>query len=98
MNSKIFDWEFKQKGIFLGYAYEWKKQYVEIVHLPKITSANKKIVNQIEILVNKISSKEKQNNEFNKVEYENQINQLVYKMYELSSEEINFIESIYEKR
>ena len=29
LNSKIFDWQFKQVGIFLGHAYEWKKQYVE---------------------------------------------------------------------
>ncbi len=37
LNSSVFNWEFKRIGIFLGKAYEWKKVYVEQVHIPLIT-------------------------------------------------------------
>jgi hypothetical protein len=93
MNSKIFDWEFKQIGIFLGNAYEWKKQYVEFVHIPFITPINKPIVKQIESLVDKILEAKNQNPKADTTEYEKQIDQLVYKLYNLTEDEIKIIEN-----
>ncbi len=37
MNSKIFNWEFANLGIPLGNAFEWKKRYVELIHVSPIT-------------------------------------------------------------
>jgi hypothetical protein len=37
MNSKIFSWEFINLGINLGQAFEWKKQYIEIIKIPRIS-------------------------------------------------------------
>jgi len=92
MNSKIFDWQFKQVGIFLGHAYEWKKQYVEQVRIPPITPANQPIVSQIEELVDKIISAKKQDPKTDTSALEHQIDQLVYKLYDLTPEEIAIIE------
>ncbi|HOK39254.1 MAG TPA: N-6 DNA methylase, partial [Bacteroidales bacterium] len=82
MNSKIFDWQFKQVGIFLGHAYEWKKQYVEQVKIPPITASNQPIVEQIEALVDKILSAKKSNPQADTSQLEKEINNLVYSLYE----------------
>ena len=92
MNSKIFDTEFKRIGIFLGHAYEWKKQYVEQVKIPPITSSNKPIVRQIEELVDKILAVKKQNPQTDTNHWEREIDQLVYELYGLTEEEIKIVE------
>ena len=92
MNSKIFDVEFKKVGIFLGYAYEWKKQYVEQVKIPAISSSNKSLVAQIELLVDKIIAVKQQNPQADASALEREIDQLVYKLYDLTPAEINIIE------
>jgi len=93
MNSKIFDWLFRQVGIFLGHAFEWKKQYVEQVKIPPITPTNEPIVRRIKELVDKILSAKKQNPQADTTAYEKQIDQLVYKLYGLMPEEIRIIEN-----
>jgi type II restriction/modification system DNA methylase subunit YeeA len=93
MNSKIFDWQFKQVGIFLGHAYEWKKQYVEQVKIPPITASNQPIVEQIEALVDKILDAKKTNHAEDTTALEKEIDQLVYQLYELTDEEIRIIEN-----
>ncbi len=92
MNSKIFDWQFKQVGIFLGHAYEWKKQYVELVKIPPITPANKPMVLQIEELVDKILAAKSQNPQAATSELEREIDSLVYKLYDLTEEEVRIVE------
>ena len=92
MNSKVFDMEFKRVGIFLGNAFEWKKQYVEQVRIPTITASNKPIVHQIESLVDKILSAKKANPQADTSQFETQIDHLVYKLYNLSEEEIKIVE------
>jgi len=101
MNSKIFDTEFKRIGIFLGHAYEWKKQYVEQVKIPPITSSNKPIVRQIEELVDKILTITKDEDYLENPgkqaqvkEYERQIDQLVYELYGLTEEERRILERV----
>ncbi|HOR93425.1 MAG TPA: Eco57I restriction-modification methylase domain-containing protein, partial [Spirochaetota bacterium] len=92
MNSKIFDWQFKQVGIFLGYAFEWKKQYVEQVKIPQITSSNASTVQQIETLVDQILAAKKQNPSADTTRWEREIDTLVYKLYDLTDEEIQVVE------
>ena len=92
MNSSIFNHEFKQGGIFLGKAFEWKKQYVENVHLPIITSSNQPLVTKIEKIVDQILTLKKQNKDADTKNLESQIDQLVYKLYDLTPDEIAIIE------
>jgi len=92
MNSAVFNWEFKQSGIFLGKAYEWKKQYVENIHIPKITLDNKKYVQKIENLVDQILIIKKQNKDTNTKNLEEQIDKIVYKLYELTYDEVLIID------
>jgi adenine-specific DNA-methyltransferase len=93
MNSKIFDREFKRIGIFLGNAYEWKKQYVEKVRIPPITSSNQHIVSQIESLVDKILDAKKTNHAADTTALEKEINNLVYSLYDLTEEEVRIVEN-----
>ena len=92
MNSKIFDREFKRVGIFLGHAFEWKKQYVEQVKIPIVTPSNEPIVKQIESLVDKILEAKKQNPTADTSKWEREIDELVYRLYELTEEEVRIIE------
>jgi len=92
MNASIFNWEFKQSGIFLGKAYEWKKQYIENIHIPKLIPENEKEIRQIENLVDKIITLKKQDNDANTKELESQIDQLVYQLYGLTKDEIKIVE------
>ncbi|MBZ4651118.1 TaqI-like C-terminal specificity domain-containing protein, partial [Thermosipho sp. (in: thermotogales)] len=92
MNSSLFNWLFKQVGIFLGHAFEWKKQYVEQVKIPPITSSNQSIVQQIEELVDKILSTKKENPLTDTSQWEQEIDRLVYSLYDLTEEEIKIVE------
>lgn len=67
-------------------------QYVEIMPIPMVTSENEVVVRQIEDLVDTIISIKKQDKLKDTSRYECEINQLVYRLYELSSEEISVIE------
>ena len=88
MNSKIFNYEFKSRGIFLGDAYEWKKQYVEGVNLPLLNSEKNKIkAEEIIMLVDKIIKiKLRDPNSLTK-ELEDKIDLLVCDLYDLNEEE-----------
>ena len=92
MNSKIFNWEFAHLGIPLGYAFEWKKQYVELIHVPPITDANQPIAEQIERQVDKILDTKHTDPEADTSDLENQIDKLVYALYGLTDEEIAIVE------
>ncbi|MCX8029917.1 MAG: hypothetical protein N2712_07990, partial [Brevinematales bacterium] len=85
-------------------ANRWIKQYVEQIPLPTITPQNQHIAKKIESLVSKIlsitqsddylSNSQKQE----KVkELENEINKLVFELYDLTPEEIKIIKSEIEK-
>ena len=92
MNSKIFNWEFSNLGIPLGYAFEWKKQYVELIHVPSITDDNREIAEQIEDRVEKILVAKKTDSNADTTELENEIDKLVYELYNLTEEEIAIVE------
>ena len=92
MNSKIFNWEFTRLGIPLGYAFEWKKQYVELIHVPPITDENREIAEQIEGIVAQILTAKKADPDPDTTAFENEIDELVYTLYDLTSEEIAILE------
>jgi hypothetical protein len=93
LNSSVFNWEFKRIGIFLGKAYEWKKVYVEQVHIPSITQKNAFLQDKIISKVESILEIKKVNPDSNIANLEDEINQLVYRLYDLNSQEIEFIEN-----
>ena len=93
MNSKIFNWEFVKLGIPLGYAFEWKKQYVELIHVPPITDENRGIAEQIEGIVAQILTAKKADPDTDTTAFENEIDQLVYTLYDLTPEEIAIVEA-----
>jgi hypothetical protein len=85
LNSKVFNWEFKQKGIFLGKAYEWKKQYVEEVHVPRVKNID--FESKIKEIVTQIQEKKKNNIKADTSDLESQIDELIMDLYGLNEEE-----------
>jgi hypothetical protein len=67
-------------------------QALEPHKIPPITSSNKPIIQQIEALVDKILAAKKQNPNANTSSLEKQIDELVYKLYELTDEEVRIVE------
>ena len=92
MNSNIFNWEFANLGIPLGRAFEWKKQYVELIHVPPITNANQHIAIQIEEIVDQILDAKQTNSDTDTSSLENEIDRLVYELYDLTPKEIAIVE------
>jgi hypothetical protein len=70
----------------------WLNQHVLGIPLPPITPSNEPIVNQIENLVDKILGAKKQNPQADTHHWEEEIDELVYKLFDLSEEEIKIIE------
>ena len=92
MNSRLFNWEFTQLGIPLGYAFEWKKQYVEQIHVPPITDENRAIVAEIEELVDALLSAKKADSDADTSDLEKAIDTFVYGLYHLTPEEIRIVD------
>ena len=82
LNSKLI-YEYVTM-IFHQYGFRLSNQYVEIMPIPFITSANQTIASQIEVLVNKIFAAKKKNSETDTSEWEREIDQLVYELYNLT--------------
>ena len=89
LNSKLFEWYFK-KNIFIeveGGGIQMFSTIMEKIPIPMID--NTQNGDKLEELVQKIS---KEKNNFNNIDIE--INNLVYLVFDLSKEEIKFIESL----
>ena len=92
LNSKVSEWYFNLIGTTTGMGTNrWKKYKIELLPI-KIPSIEQE--NVIEDIVNKIISIKKQNPSANTLNLENEIDQLVYKLYGLSEEEIKIVESV----
>ena len=101
LNSKVINIFFE----FIGHKYGntgflCSNQYVKRFPIPLITKQNKNISKELESLVNKILAITKdedylQNHTKEKEvkEYERQIDQMVYELYNLTEEEIKIIET-----
>jgi len=62
------------------------------IPLPPITASNRRIVNQIEALVDKILGFKQQDPKTDTTHLEREIDELVYRLYDLTEEEIKIIE------
>ncbi len=71
----------------------WLNQHVQNLPIPPITPSNAHIVQQIEALVDQILTAKKQDPKADTTQIEHQIDQLVYKLYELTEDEIKIIET-----
>jgi len=67
-------------------------QALEPHRIPPITTSNEPIVKQIEALVDKILAAKKQNPQTDTGEWEREIDRLVYRLYDLTEEEVKIIE------
>ena len=72
--------------------YRYKKAFLEQLPIPPLIPQNQPIANQIITLVDQILSAKKQNPEADTSQLEREIDQLVYKLYGLTEEEIEIIE------
>lgn len=93
LNSNVNFYYFKQIGAKLGASgYEMSKIFVEKLPIPKINSKNQKIADELINLADEILKAKKQNKNASTQELENKINSIVYKLYNLTEEEIKIIE------
>ncbi|EAI9630225.1 class I SAM-dependent DNA methyltransferase [Campylobacter coli] len=72
--------------------FRYKKAFLEKLPIPKINSKNQKLADELINLVDKILKAKEQDKNANTQELENKINSLVYKLYNLTEEEIKIIE------
>ena len=77
--------------------FRLSNQYVEVMPLPPITTSNEPFAKQIESLVDKILAEKKQNPAADTKALEDQIDIMVYKLYELTYEEVKIIDPEIEK-
>ncbi|MEM5777844.1 MAG: TaqI-like C-terminal specificity domain-containing protein, partial [Candidatus Aenigmatarchaeota archaeon] len=93
LNSKLIEWYLNSITGVLGSGMKiGQKSNFEKIPLPHITSINQHIVLQIEALVDQILSVKKANPKADTIEWEREIDRLVYQLYELTEEEIKIIE------
>jgi len=96
LNSKVaLNW-MKSSLATLGKGMYGAKIYVEKLPIPPITPSNQHMVSQIESLVDKILAAKKTNHAADTTAWEKEIDQLVYKLYDLTEEEIRIIEVVNE--
>lgn len=72
--------------------FRYKKAFLEKLPIPKINSKNQKLANELINLVDEILKAKEQDKNANTQELENKINSLVYKLYNLTDDEIKIIE------
>ncbi|EIL9259062.1 Eco57I restriction-modification methylase domain-containing protein [Campylobacter coli] len=72
--------------------FRYKKAFLEKLPIPKINSKNQKIADELINLVDEILKVKEQDKNANTQELENKINSLVYKLYNLTDDEIKIIE------
>ncbi|EJR9346118.1 class I SAM-dependent DNA methyltransferase [Campylobacter coli] len=76
-----------------GIEGELKTNNLEKLPIPKINSKNEKLADELINLVDEILKAKEQDKNANTQELENKINSLVYKLYNLTEEEIKIIEN-----
>ncbi|EAL7915235.1 class I SAM-dependent DNA methyltransferase, partial [Campylobacter jejuni] len=94
LSSNLITYYYKNfsQGCKLGIkGYQYNKHALENLPLPKINSKNEKLANELISLVDEILKAKEQDKNANTQELENKINSLVYKLYNLTEEEIKII-------
>lgn len=92
LNSKLLNWYYQnivnnEVGEALA---QVKRGHLEILPMPKY---NKTVFATVERLIQQILDRKKADNSADTADLENQIDQLVYQLYELTEEEIKIIEN-----
>lgn len=94
LNSRLIVYYMQYISSHLGQgAFRWIRQYIEKLPIPKINSKNQKIADELINLADEILKAKEQDKNANTQELENKINFLVYKLYNLTEEEIKIIEN-----
>ena len=94
LNSQYCYWRMRQQAYSREQGYmEYKKMFVERIPIPKGRRQNRPLIIQVENLVDQILASKTKNQNKDTTELENRINKLVYRLYELTIDEINIIES-----
>lgn len=91
LNSKLLNWYYQniinnEVGEALA---QVKRGHLEILPMPKY---NKEIFEKVVSLTQQILAKKQANNSAETIDLENQIDQLVYQLYDLTEEEIKIVE------
>ena len=90
LNSKLGEWYFNQISTTTGMGTNrWKKYKIELLPLKNINLTEQKPFIE---LVDKIIEAKKQNKVQDTLSIENKIDELVYKLYDLTPEEIQIVE------
>ncbi|HED6595302.1 TPA: Eco57I restriction-modification methylase domain-containing protein [Campylobacter coli] len=95
LSSNLVTYYYKNfsKGCKLGIkGYQYNKHALEYLPIPKINSKNQKIADELVNLADEILKAKEQDKNANTQELENKINSLVYKLYNLTEDEIKIIE------
>jgi hypothetical protein len=93
LNSKLIQWYLRNITGVMGEKLKigQKSNFIKIP-IPTIDISNQSIVSQIESLVDQILDAKKTNHTADTSEWEKEIDQLVYKLYEMTDEEIAIVE------
>nr|WP_233714095.1 TaqI-like C-terminal specificity domain-containing protein [Helicobacter rappini] len=95
LNSKALTFYYKKfcGGCILGNtAYQYNKHALERLPIPQITESNKPLCDEIIKCVDKILESKAKDSTLDTKELESQIDSLVYKLYNLTNDEIEIIE------
>ncbi|WP_301193588.1 type IIG restriction enzyme/methyltransferase, partial [Helicobacter japonicus] len=93
LNSKPITFWLRHKGKMQGNNYQINQEPLLNIPLIEITKQNEKNANQIIALVDEILKLKAKDSTFDTSKLELQIDKLVYKLYDLTDEEIQIIES-----
>ncbi|EAH9160595.1 class I SAM-dependent DNA methyltransferase [Campylobacter jejuni] len=94
LNSSLTWWFLQKTSVVMrGGFYRIKPAYIEKFCIPKINSKNEKLADELINSVDEILKAKEQDKNANTQELENKINSLVYKLYNLTEEEIKIIEN-----
>ncbi len=96
LNSKVAKWYFNEISTSSGMCTNrWLKYKIELLPIVQPSFEQMEI---IENIANSIISLKRENSSADTTDLENQIDQLVYQLYDLTEEEINIIEDSYTVR
>ena len=98
LNSRLGDFYIREHGVIRNGGYfEYKPMFVENLPIPSRNANNKTLVSQIECLVGRIFATKKAHPSADTSALEREIDQLVYQLYGLTTEEIAIVEGVMNK-
>nr|WP_233706167.1 TaqI-like C-terminal specificity domain-containing protein [Helicobacter bilis] len=94
LNSRLIYFYMKQIASGLGNgALRWIKQFIENLPIPQITESNKPLCDEIIKCVDKILESKAKDSALDTSKLESKLDSLVYKLYNLTNDEIAIIDS-----